>query len=227
MAHKPHKPSLRIRLLVYFMVIILIMSLLLVWSIQLTNEYNTMSKNSMLHMAKLQEITTQVNVMTQEIEHLIYLEDTTALKSYEQAYKIAKEAATYMQEVDPNSYHYRDISAVVNSLYGEGLNIFEQYNEGVSPFYLKGEYPTVQTLQDYLYELVHMGIDEELETFDAYSKAITVQTRNYTLIIYLLCGGTTLLCIFFAFKFSKTIAYPIHALSKKLFASGRWRFLHP
>lgn len=47
-----------------------------------------------------------------------------------------------------------------------------------------------------------------------YTLSSTLHTKNHSLIIYIICIFVTLLCIVFAYSFSKSIARPLHSLSK-------------
>ncbi len=214
MKTKSHSQSLRLRLLFYFSIIISVMFAFVVFSIDQTNTYNAMSQETLLRAAKLQEVVQDVDTMITTLKVFLNSGNQDFVLEYEYAYKNAIIMCAELKNENPLSYVYRDIYEILRSIYQDGKKIIDRYSVGEEAFYLRGNVPSVERLQAFLEEVVFLGINEDLAQFDLYSKRVTAQTRNYTQIIYVLCVFVTLLCILFAFHFSKSIADPIHSLSR-------------
>lgn len=221
--------KLMLKLMMYFSIIILIMLGIVIYSIEYTANYNKEVNHSIDTMSKIQDINEYSTSLTKAVENYYNLE------YFEDKLKIAKEYQNIKQCIDElylndNNYIFRDIDAITETIYNYSLQLIMDLdnNEDSAKFYFQPQLERIKMLQNYLDNYIFSAMNYELLSFRNYSLNSTLQTKNQSLIIYLICSLVTLLCVFFAYSFSRSIAQPIHSLSKscKKIAKGDLSIRH-
>lgn len=214
----PRKKRLMWRILKHYLVIIIALSLVLVYSQHFFYEINTTNATHLSRMMEMQHFTHYVADMYDNVQNYYNNPSFDYYSAFTDGYQDAHTIidSLYHEYKDSDTYIYRDIRAILDTYYEEGYAIIEALDNDLEQrFYLRTKMISLERLKVYLHQHAYLGIESLLAESQehSYSTLSALQTTSVLLnaaIIFFI-----LLCIVFAYNISKHIATPVHQLSIK------------
>lgn len=213
--------KLSLRLLKYFILIILIMFLLSVYSIEYSSSLNRQNNKTLDHIQTLQLL-----ISTLEKSYIIssnYF--SNPIKEYReqlvQTHNSALQYSALLRTLYPNNYLYRDINAMVASYYKDVYTLLDKYAKDSPSFLFNKDKIALDNLRTHIYSYIYQGMSEELTLAKNRINNTDTKLQNNMKSTYFFVGLFTLLCTFTAYKISRSFAKPIRDLSIKCASVAR------
>lgn len=209
-------PYFMLRLLMYFLVIIVLVSAVAVVFIQLTQQYNQKTLELTNEMLRIQRVRENIQKSQQSMEDFHIWAREEHHSNFESSISRAQIEADQLLEQYPSQAFYRDISVMIDSYADDAKQVFEKMKSGEQEnIYYKGDVMRLGVLAEAIQQEIQQAISAHLGSIRSLSFDTYEQVRRSSLVTYMIVGGSILLCIYFAYRFSKQISQPIVRLAEK------------
>ena len=214
---------LSVRLMKYFLLVILLMFFLSVYSIESSSSLNRQNNNTLEHIQSLQLLLTRLEDTAAITSNYFTNPSDKYLSQFKTTYGDAAEYAASLRALYPESYLYRDISAMLDSYYEDAISLFDKFSLEVPTFKFNREKIALDNLRTGIYSYIYQGMSDELTLAQENIQSNHLVLKNNLRSTYLLIVIFTLICAFTAYKMSSSFALPIRNLSLKCaaVASGK------
>jgi two-component system, sensor histidine kinase YesM len=223
MQTKAKKSTIMNKLLIDFSIIIVIMFVMSVYSLYGFKSFYTGFYSLIDVLVKDYTFSVQIDSLYQEVDNFTNSGNEEYLKSYRSEVEHLKSNLnnSKLQSTGDFYYKFRELYNMVVTFDEKSTAIIQEYDNGTPKIYIyqsKSELNRLRGyIQDELKELLNWKLSEIQEFQKSfYGKLKKGENLTYSIFIFI-----TILCIFFAYRFSKSISVPIHKLVLKLDKIGK------
>ncbi len=216
--------TLRTRLVRYFSIIIVLMSVLSIGVLYFFQSfYRTMvdMQNTLLD---VHSIGLEIDRFYQDTDNYINSGNKEYLDSFGRDYQrlVARIGTLQAKMRGDKFYHLKDLRNMIESFREKRLSLIGEYDGGTERIYLNRSSAELSRLAGYIKAEVNRLLSRELNEISDYSSGFGHNLQIGENITYLFISALIVFCFVFAYRFSKEISVPIHALVLHLqrFAKG-------
>ncbi|WP_070000374.1 sensor histidine kinase [Cellulosilyticum sp. I15G10I2] len=207
--------SLKKQLLVYFFIIILIMSLTNISFLYKTQLYYESFDSILRRAEKIDEVSVAIDNIVNMVVEYLYNTEQNNLGNYEKEYNKVVNKLKEIQTSDNEKIYYkgRDILSMVETFNEKKVRFIQLAEKETERIYIDKYVEELYRLSGYMQSEVKILLVLQMRDAQSYYAGLE---RNLIIgenIIYLLMFFITLLCFIFAIRFSRNIAMPIHKLA--------------
>lgn len=218
-----NKSTLMSKMIVQFSIIIIIMFLLSAYSLQ-SFKYFYRSFYSMLdQLVKDYTLSMQVDEIYQQINNYAHSGNKTYLNKYKAEVADLKNNLSSMKAGSTGDlyYKFRELYNMVETFDERSNLIVAEYGEGKSKIYIDQSTAELLKLNGYIQDEIMELLSWKLGDVQEYYKNFNGRIQYNENLIYVILGLITVLCVFFAYRFSKKLSVPIHQLVMHLQKVGK------
>ncbi len=228
------KSKLMWELLRFNLMIIGIMFLIILYNSNLLTLLQRETDKNLQELRELRAVGNNIAAMTVAARSYYETEDPQYQTIFQDTYQpVAAELNTLTQQY-PKTYVFRDLTAMTDSFYQDGLDFFASLqNRNSEKIYYRDTLLAMERLKQSIDETLLLALENRLSLAQDHSQIAANNINHTRLIMWLVVVGITLFCLLFSIRFSKRTAEPIYKMSCKFFEvahgdlSVREQTLHP
>lgn len=221
--------KLLLRILRYFSTIISIMLVIIVALMKFIELYNERTTNTFDNVISVQELIDAVSLDTETLKSYYIQPEEIYLTEFEEWQSKSFFIAESLHRQFPANYYYHDIYAMLQTYNEDSRRVIERMKDHSTRIYAKSEISKLESLSRYISDEAHKTMATQLIAARESTATASGQIRTATVSSYAIICLVTLLCILFAYRFSRHISLPIISLVNKfrLVADGNMRVREP
>jgi two-component system sensor histidine kinase YesM len=210
--------SLMKKLMAYFLLIILMLFLLNAFTFFQFKTFYLNFNNMLIYSVNIQTVSSDVDDLYQQVESYLYSGSSKYYTAYNQELQKLHETVALLQSNYDQDTFYRlsDIKNMISTLDEQSRLTMKNYKNGEKQIYINQSINQINQTKEYIQEAVKNLLLIRLNSNQNYYYSYWPNLIRMENIMYLLTTLVTLLCLFFAYKFSRQISIPIHQLVLKL-----------
>jgi two-component system, sensor histidine kinase YesM len=210
--------SLMRKLILYFLIIILMMFSLNIFSVYRFKTFYSSFYDMLSDSIDIQSMSMEADGLFTQIENYAHSGSREYIKNHSDRVKKLIFRIDLLQAGSTDTIYFRcrDIKNMLITFEEKGQSVISNYDAGMKQIYINQSVAELSRLKGYIQEeitaLLLIRLRSILEFYSGFREQI-VSGEN---LMYLLTAFITLLCVAFAYRFSRHISVPIHQLVLRL-----------
>lgn len=215
--------TLMSKLLIQFSVIIIIMFFLTAYSLYSFKAFYSSFYSMLDHLVTDYKYSSDIDLLYQHINNYTHSGNDDYLKKYHTGISRLQNSFEQLKESSSGDlyYKFRNLLNMVKTFDEKSEIIIKDYKSGKQNIYINQSTTELFKLDGYIQDELKGLLNWKLSDIQSYYQNFNGQIQNGENLIYIIFIFTTILCIFFAFRFSKRISVPIHQLVLSLQKVGK------
>lgn len=222
--NKPKTTStLMSKLLIQFFIIIIIMFFLTAYSLYSFKAFYGSFYSMLDHLVTDYSYSSDIDSLYQNINNYAHSGNKDYLDKYHTDYSRLESSFKRLKESSSGDlyYKFRNLLNMVKTFDEKSEIIIKDYTSGKQNIYINQSITELFKLDGYIQEELKGLLNWKLNDIQSYYKNFNGKIQSGESLIYIIFIFTTILCIFFAIRFSRRISVPIHQLVLSLQKVGK------
>jgi two-component system, sensor histidine kinase YesM len=235
METKKRNYTLMKRIIKYFLVIIMCMTLLNAYSFITFRSFYTNVYTMLTRLVDIYLISVKVDTLLKNVDNYVYsgsknyVENYTKedyIKSYDTEYKNLTSLISFLKRNTSADviYEYDDIQNMISTFNDESKALIKAYDNKAQQTSINESIAELTRLRGYIEDEVKNKLLEQLDATIAYYEKFLNTIGRQENLIYVLIALITAFCIAIAVRFSRQISRPIHQLALRLMKVAKGEF---
>jgi len=212
------KLTLMNRLIKYFLIIIALMFSLFVYSSYGFKSFYSNFYIMLKQLFDIHSISLEVDTLYQQLDNYAHSGTGKYIEEYKTGLSRLKKRIEILKDVSSDQAYFkcRDIENILLTFDEVSRNMIKRYEERMPQIYVNQSVTELAKIKGYVHDEVKNLLLIKLLSAQSYYFEFGNTMGEKENLIYVLMVFITLLCIVFAFRFSRTISMPIHQLVLRL-----------
>lgn len=218
MAVLKRSSSLMRKLIVYFLVIILMMFALNLFSLYRFKAFYSSFYDMLSDSVGIQSISMELDELFTQVENYVHSGSREYIQDHSVRLNRLMSRVDRLQEESTDDIYYRcrDIENMLVTFDEKGRKVMGSYDAGVEQIYLNQAIAELSRLKGYIQDEIKELLLIRLRSILSVYSGFWEQIKSGESLMYSLTILITLLCLTIAYRFSRQISVPIHQLVLRL-----------
>lgn len=218
-----NKSTLMSKMLVQFSIIIIIMFFLSAYSLYSFKFFYRSFYSMLDQLVKDYTLSMQIDYLYQQVNNFAHSGNKTYLNKYKAGVLDLKNDLRSLKGGSTGDlyFKFRELYNMVETFDERSNIIVAEYKEGKPKIYIDQSTAELFKLNGYIQDEIKELLSWKLGNIQEYYKNFNGKIQYGENLIYIIFGLTTILCIFFAYRFSRKLSVPIHQLVMNLQKVGK------
>jgi two-component system, sensor histidine kinase YesM len=211
------------KLLIQFSVIIIIMFFLTAYSLYSFKAFYSNFYSMLDHLVTDYKYSSDIDLLYQHINNYAHSGNEDYLNKYYTGISRLKNSFKNLKESSSGDlyYKFRNLENMTKTFDEKSEIIIKDYKSGQQNIYINQSITELFKLDGYIQDELKGLLNWKLSNIQTYYQNFNGQIQNGENLIYIIFIFTTILCVFFAYRFSRRISVPIHQLVLSLQKVGK------